>query len=240
MAIVAKQPAKPVGEFGGIFGKAKALGKSATLVIGTGGAGKSSVVRDTILAANPASRVLWIAFNNTGALVVDHDQDSADIIARKEQVAEWDVAIVNSWKEFNDNIVAPALRGEFHDKYDAFVWDGINITASMLMKTIAVAGAAPTQADWGTMSEKLKDTLVSLRDKFPAMYVTVDLVPNKDGVKEIDLNRHSVVLLTPMFGSKWFAHTIIERVPGGASTGNVLYRVQKNPKLALEMVVVKE
>lgn len=205
----------------GTLTKASQLGQSATLVIGSPSAGKSSAVRDDILENKPEAEVLWVAFNNTEAIV------------NEDATADWDVAVLGSWADYESTVIKPALAGELKN-YDALVLDGGNIMAALALSKIAPSGSV-TQADWLKMSELVRNTFIQIRDKVGAVYLIVDVVPNEDGERGIALNRYLSNLLVPLFGRKWYCHTA--RNKDGKT---VDYKVQKNSILALNLEGVKE
>lgn len=205
-----------------IIQKAGQLGQSATLVIGSPKAGKSTTVRDDILENKPKANVLWVAFNNTEAL------------SGEDTTSDWDVAILGTWAEYEDNVVKPAIKGEFKDKYDALVLDGGNIMAALALTKIAPSGTV-TQADWLKMSEMVRNSFIQIREKIPTVYLIVDVVPDDKGERGIALNRYLANLLTPLFGRAWYCHTA--RNKDGKS---VDYKVQRNGIMALNLEPVKE
>lgn len=216
-----------------IIQKAGELGKAATLVVGAPGGGKSSVVRDAILRI-PDVKPLWVAFNNTAALVPDETDVLASIQKAKAAAAKWDIAVPGNWNEFDVNIAKPASEGKFSGEYNVLVIDGANVMAAMLLSKIA-PGGQPSQPEWLQMSNQLRDKFIAVRDRFAQVFYTVDVVPNKDGVRELDLNRHSANLLTPLFGHRWFAYAL-----KGKEGKPMTYGVQKNPALAMEFQINKE
>ncbi len=218
----------------GILRKAGELGKSATLVIGKPGSGKSTTVRDTILTTMPDPQPLWVAFNNTSAIVPDPAVDSPETLVAKREASEWDIAIIDNWKAYDDGIATPAARGDFQKTHNVLVVDGLNVMAGMLLSHIA-PGGQPSQPEWLQASNKLRDKFIAIREKFTQVYFIVDALPNKDGIQEIDLNRHAANLLTPLMGNRWYTYAV--SAPKG---NNLIYSVQKNPILAMAFQPNKE
>lgn len=212
----ASQPASEPQDALPLLRKAASLGVPSTLVFGNAGTGKSTLVRDTLLAAkcNP----VWLPLNNTGAL--------------DTSVADWDVAIPSDWREFHTGVYLPALRGELSG-HNAIVIDGLNVLIAYALASEAPTGRAE-QSDWLLASNKLRDALVKLRDVFGELYALVDVVYDKSGTRKIDMNPYSRNVLLPLFGNKWYTHVVKERDGNNKLTGNLLYTVQRISSLSLD------
>ncbi len=206
-----------------ILRKAASLGTPSTLVIGNAGSGKSTLVRDILLrgARNP----LWLPLNNAAVLV-------------DERCGTWDTAVPSDWSEFVSGILKPAINGDLTG-YDALVIDGGNILTAYAVSHEAPSGQAE-RSDWLKASNKLRDALVKLRDKFGELYVIIDVVADKDGGRKIDLNPYAKNVLVPLFGNKFYTHIIKERDAANKMTGNLIYTIQRNSALALDFTVGQE
>lgn len=203
-----------------IIKKASTINTPSTLVFGNAGSGKSTLVRETILKSG--QKPLWLPLNNDAAL--------AD-----PRAGEWDIAVPSDWDEFISGIYQPAMKGKLTG-YTALVVDGGNVLTTYSVNKQAPGGQAGLQ-EWLIASNKLRDALVKLRDKFGALYVIVDTVPDKSGGRKIDLNPYTRNVLIPLFGAKWYTHIIKDRDANNKLTGTVSYTVQRNPALALDFTV---
>lgn len=202
--------------------KVAALNTNTTLIFGNAGVGKSTAA---IKQLPKEAKVLWVAFSNTQAL--------------KDAKNDWDLLVPSSWVGFKadlDSVLKP-YTPPAKPSYDAVVIDGLNLAAAMALVHIA-GSASPTQANWGDMSELIRDTLIMLRDRCPIVVATVDLVPNADGTRQMDFNRYTSNLVLPIFANKFFAHTIPVADKAGAIVG-VNYHLQTNTVLALNQIPVK-
>lgn len=194
------------------------LAPPTTLVLGSSGSGKSTVVRDEILRSE-GWKALWVAFSNTAALVDN------------EATANWAVAVPDSWIQFKEQIVNPAIAGEFKD-YNTLVWDGLNVSAPLALNAIA-PNKQPTQADWGDSSEAIRDALVSLRSHFDRVFIIVDVVNDDKGGKKTAVNPYLHNLIVPLCGNKWFTYVRpLKDEKTGQATG-IEYGVQRNSAMAL-------
>ena len=202
-----------------IIRKAKELAPPTTLVLGSNGSGKSSLVRDEIL--NAGWKALWVAFNNTAALTDGN-----------EKVAEWAVAVPENWAEFSSDIIVPAVGGEFKE-YNTLVLDGINVTAALALNKVVGSKTVTTQADWGDASELIRDAIVKLRSQFDRVFITVDVVSTEAGSKKTALNPYLHNLITTLCGERWYTYVKPQKDAKGQIIG-VRYDVQRNSALALK------
>lgn len=204
---------------GSIIRKARNLGAPSTLVFGNSGTGKSSLVRDLLLknGHNP----LWLALNNSAALSAP-------------RCAEWDVASPPTWGEFTSTIVKPAMAGKLKG-YDALVIDGGDFLTAAAMADQAPNGQAQLQ-DWLAASNHVRDTLVKLREVFGSLWMIVEVVPDKEGNRKLNLNPYIKNQLVPLFGDKLYTAIVKERDADKRLTGKIKYTVQWNSALALDFV----
>jgi hypothetical protein len=209
-----------------IIKTAKELAPPTTLVMGSSGSGKSSLVRDEILKAD--WKALWVAFNNTAALV-NPATDSAATWGK--DVAEWAVAVVDSWSDFNTEILVPGAKGEF-SQYNTLVLDGVNVAAALALANVVKGKSVTTQADWGDASELVRDAVVRLRSQFERVFLTVDVVATDTGAKKINLNPYAAQLIVTLCGERWYTYVKTTKDAKGQVTG-ITYDVQRNSVLAL-------
>lgn len=223
--VVSKTGVKPQSANSRILMKASEVGKSATIVFGKSGSGKSSLILNTLIETEH-EKVLWLALNNTGVL----DDLSTE---KAKAIEDWDFAVVNDWPSFLKDYVQAAEKGELSG-YSALVIDGGNKLANFCLKHIAPGGAA-TQADWYKMGNALQEALVSLRSTFSEIWFAIDVVDEADGSRKIDMNPHSRNLVMPIFARKWYT-TVRVAKDAQNPKGVVTYSVQKNPALAIDLI----
>lgn len=200
-----------------IIKKAAQLPPSTTLVMGSSGSGKSTTVRDEILKT-PGWVALWVSFSNTAALI-----DNAD-------VADWAVAVPDTWAEFNTDIIVPSVKGEFKE-YNTLVLDGINVAAPLALNSFA-AGKQPTQQDWGLASGTIRDAIVKLRGQFDRVFITVDVITDDAGARKTALNPYLHNLIVPLCGNKWYTYVMPKRDANKVVIG-LDYAVQRNSAMSL-------
>lgn len=176
---------------------------SSTLVLGEPAHGKShTVIRD--LAEYKDKRVLWISFANLNGLLASHCKD-------------WDVAQPTTWEEMKSQILSPIISGEW--KYEAIVIDGLNVCAGMCLSYISLKNSEELNAQiddpitikqnyWLVMGRTMQNMITLLRTKTPSLYVTVDVLPDADGVKQVDLNRDLFGRIVGQFEHKWLAYAL--------------------------------
>lgn len=206
-----------------ILRKAASLGIPSTLVIGNSGSGKSTLVREMLL--KEGKKPLWLPLNNDAAL-------------SDPRCSEWDTAVPSDWDEFYNGIYRPSVAGQIAG-YNALVIDGGNVLTAYALSKEAPSGQAE-RGDWLKASNKVRDALVKLRDKFGGLFVIIDVVADKEGGRKIDLNPYAKNVIVPLFGHKFYTHITKERDANNKLTGKLVYTVQRNPALALDFTVGTE
>ena len=73
-----------------------------------------------------------------------------------------------------------------------------------------------------------------LRTKTQNLYVTVDILPDSEGVKQVDLNRDLFGRVVGQFGRKWLAHAKPEK-KGKDNTGEIVYYLETNGARAIRI-----
>lgn len=209
-----------------IIKKAAELPPSTTLVMGSSGSGKSTVVRDEILRSK-GWKALWVAFSNTAALQAP---ETGDAEVWGKDVGEWAVAVPDTWAEFNTEIVVPAVKGEFKE-YNTLVLDGLNVAAALSLGSLS-SGKQATQQDWGIASGNIRDSIVKLRGQFDRVFITVDVVTDDAGARKTALNPYLHNLIVPLCGNKWFTYVSPKRNAEKQVIG-LDYAVQRNSAMAL-------
>lgn len=210
-----------------IIKKAKELAPPTTLVLGSSGSGKSSLVRDEILKAD--WKALWVAFNNTAALA---SPATGEAHAWGKSVEDWAVAVPDSWVDFTTEIVVPGAAGEFKD-YNTLVLDGLNVAAALALSSVVKGKTVTTQADWGDASENIRDAIVRLRSQFERVFITVDVVDGDNGARKTALNPYLHNLVVTLCGERWYTYVQPQKDAKQQVTG-VAYGVQRNSALALK------
>lgn len=207
----------------GILKKAKELSSNSNvMVFGKPSSGKSTAVVQALAGKN----VLWVAFANTNGLEAKH-------------AAEWDVARPVTWKEAKDDLVAGVITGRY-EGYNAVVIDGLHIPADMCLNHISLENSSSVEPSideplviqqnyWLIMGRSIQNMLALLNSKIGSVYVTVDVLPNAEGVYQIDLNRDLFGRIISQFGSKWYTYA------RPTDKGEIDYRVEKNSARAIRM-----
>lgn len=202
-----------------IFQKVASLGAPSTLVMGNSSSGKSTLVRNLVLAKkmNP----LWLPLNNTGALTI-------------EAVAQWDTAIPSDWNDFMSGVYKEVMRGTL--KYDALVIDGLDVLVGYAVSKEAPSGQAE-RGDWLRATNHVRDAIVQLRGKFKQMYAILDVVSDKEtGGRKLNLNPMAKTVLVPLFGYKFYTHIKRERTADKKLTGETNFTLQRNPDLSTNFI----
>jgi len=223
LSVAPKTEAEP-SYSSGLLQKVGTLGAPSTLVFGNSGSGKSTVVRDIVLAKG--YKPLWLPLNNTGALTIP-------------EVADWDTAMPNDWDEFIKGLYQPVIRGELSG-YDVLVIDGGDVLTQFAVSKEAPSGQAE-RGDWLRASNHVRDAIVKLRGKFKELYMIVDVIADKEtGGRKINLNPYAKNTLVPLFGQKFYTQIVKERDADKKLTGKISYTVQKNSDLSLNFVAGTE
>ena len=211
-----------------ILKKVKEL-KSAnsTLVLGEPAHGKSyTIIHDLV-----GKKVLWIGFANLNGLEAEHCKD-------------WDVAQPVSWEEMKTEVVQKILNGDLKG-HDAIVIDGLNVCAGMCLSYISLKNAEEMNAQiddaitikqnyWLVMGRAIQNMITLLRTKTPNLYVTVDVLPDAEGLKQVDLNRDLFGRVVGQFGRKWLAYAKREK-KGKETTGHIVYGLETNGARAIRI-----
>ena len=200
---------------------------NSTLVLGEPAHGKSY----RIIGDLKGKKVLWVSFANLNGLELDHCKD-------------WDIAQPVTWEEMKSEVVQPILASE-KQIYDAIVIDGLNVCAGMCLSHISLKNAEEMNAQiddaitikqnyWLVMGRAIQNMITLLRTKTPNLYVTVDVLPDAEGVKQVDLNRDLFGRIVGQFGRKWlvYARPIKE---GKKVSGEIGYHIEKNGAKAIRL-----
>jgi len=153
-------------------------------------------VRDEVL--NLGINPVWISVNNLNGLVGN------------EATEEWRIAQPATWDEYV-SILLEISSGEVISSSGnggAVVVDGLNLLSSLALPP------KPTQADWGDMGAKVRDSLLGLRSRFEHLYVILDVLDNDEGKKQLAINRDLYNKIVSLFDRKWYCYTVPEEAKG--------------------------
>ena len=211
-----------------ILKKVKEL-KSAnsTLVLGEPAHGKSYTIIQDLLG----KKALWVGFANLNGLEAEHCKD-------------WDVAQPVTWEEMKTEVVQKVISGDLKG-HDAIVIDGLGLCAGMCLTYISMKDSQEMNAQiddvitikqnhWLVMGRTIQNMITLLRTKTQNLYVTVDILPDSEGVKQVDLNRDLFGRVVGQFGRKWLAHAKPEK-KGKDNTGEIVYYLETNGARAIRI-----